>query len=234
MVGLEPLSVSHQPRPDVVIIQEVIEDLEMLGEEAVCLIHGGVDHTSACQGGHGGHVRVLTIAPLQLQLTMLANGGANAVNGHHIQVLCPLHSPLLYKQLLVEVVVVEAHKHADVAHDLQDVQALVQAAHGQMIVLQLQSILVSGQGSHFTVGFPVMQCHGCEVIEASFHVMHYLLRDHAALASGRVSVKRRRKQRQWHRGASALTSLMLMSLRNTRSGAMCKKVPLGCHSENQQ
>ena len=79
-----------------------------------------------------------------------------------------------HEHLLVEVVKVSLDEDVNIAHDLQDVQALIQSSNGKVVFIQIQSVHLLCQVRHFTVSFPVVKCDRGQVVESPIKVVLHL------------------------------------------------------------
>lgn len=76
--------------------------------------------------------------------------------------------------LVIQVVQVFRHEDVNVAHNLQDVQALLQRLAWQVRIDQLQPVLLLRQLPHLRVGSPIMQGHRGQIVECLLQILFYI------------------------------------------------------------
>ncbi len=80
-----------------------------------------------------------------------ADGARDGVDVDGVEVAGAALWGALHEDLLVKVVEVALDEDVDVAHDLQDVQPLVQRADRQVVLVQVQPVHLLGQVGHLAV-----------------------------------------------------------------------------------
>ena len=148
VVLLEPPLLLRKVASDVVVEEELREDVKFLGEVLVRVVHGCVEDSKP----------------------VLADAAADRVDADCVEVLGPPIRAALDEDLLVKVVVEAGNEYVNVAHNLEDIETLVEGPHGEVVIGELKAKLFLGQVLHFAVRQPVMESNRCKVVEAALQV----------------------------------------------------------------
>ncbi len=88
----------------------------------------------------------------------------------------------LHKELAVKVVAVGGREAADISHNLQQVQPLLQRPGRQVVLHRLETQKGGGQLPHLPVGAPITQVHRRQVVEGALQVGGHLAAQRHLLA----------------------------------------------------